>query len=269
MPCMTSRFSIALEIVEGICSPEMTNAAFRDLRQLYNVEALYYQALDIDGVDHQDLPIYGAGVPGWFERYWERRIHETDPVAKSGRTSSLPFDWDTMDLQSPDTRKYLSAFECPDCVLRGMTIPIHDANGNVAALSFTSYLDNEAGWRAFRRELKPELALLGMYLHQKVKSQIAPYSKIALSKQEGLCLQMFADGHRPARIGDAIGISVHTVRMHLRRAQNRLGARSKAEAVAKGVSLGFIRSQLTAAWCFLAIRASGFLTEFEEGLLYL
>ncbi|WP_349963378.1 autoinducer binding domain-containing protein [Rhizobium sp. ZPR3] len=258
-----TRFNTAFEIVDSINSSAMIDAALQELRLLYGVASLYYQALDIDGVDRTALPIYGIDISGWVERYLEQRYFDIDLIAKLGRVSNLPFDWATAGSQMPSIATHFSDAFGAGLGQRGMTIPIHDADGDSAILSFIVYIDDEIKWKVFRRGLKPELTLLGLYLHQKAKGQLVRNNTVVLSRQESHCLQLFADGDRPARIADRMGISVHTVRMHLRRAQHRLGARSKADAVAKGVSLGFIRARLTAACCFAAVFMSRLLQEVE------
>jgi len=263
------RIDVALEIVDAIVSLDTIDKSLQDIMDLYNVSAIYFQVLKSGTGEPATVRVHGAGILDWMEQYTKQRLFELDPIVKLGKISSLPIDWATIDRMSPDTAQFFSEFVRFGHPPMGMTFPVHDAEGGAAILSVVPAIDVEMSWNTFRCSFKSEFNMLALYLHEKVKKHSEPHKEgKTLSRQENACLQLFADGNRPARIGDVIGISVHTVRMHLRRAQSRLGARSKAEAVAKGISLGLIRSQLTEAWCFAIIAFSELLPEFEMALPY-
>ena len=64
-----------------------------------------------------------------------------------------------------------------------------------------------------------------------------------LSDREVEILQAIANGRSTSEIGVAFDITEHTVRSHVKRIFTKLGAHSKAEAVAKGVHLGLISTE--------------------------
>jgi DNA-binding NarL/FixJ family response regulator len=61
-----------------------------------------------------------------------------------------------------------------------------------------------------------------------------------LSEREREVLQLTADGVPIVGIAEQLGLSVHTVRNHIRRALQRLGAHSKLDAVVVAARLGII-----------------------------
>jgi DNA-binding CsgD family transcriptional regulator len=58
-----------------------------------------------------------------------------------------------------------------------------------------------------------------------------------LSDRERDCLAFMADGRRDKEIADLLGITEATVRFHLDNARRKLGARNRAQAVARLANL--------------------------------
>ncbi|MGH3048696.1 MAG: response regulator transcription factor, partial [Gaiellaceae bacterium] len=61
-----------------------------------------------------------------------------------------------------------------------------------------------------------------------------------LTQRELDVLGLLAEGLPHAEIGDRLGISSETVRTHLRKASNRLGAATRTQAVATALRRGLI-----------------------------
>ncbi|SIO11338.1 helix-turn-helix transcriptional regulator [Halodesulfovibrio marinisediminis] len=62
----------------------------------------------------------------------------------------------------------------------------------------------------------------------------------ALTPRQKECLTGLADGLSSQDIADKIGISLHTVKMHIDSAKERLGATTRIQAVAKALTAGLI-----------------------------
>ena len=77
--------------------------------------------------------------------------------------------------------------------------------------------------------LDPALAALGL-------GDGAP----ALTEREGIVLSLLAEGLSHDQIGARLSISGETVRTHVRKASDRLGASTRTEAVAKALRMGLI-----------------------------
>ena len=75
---------------------------------------------------------------------------------------------------------------------------------------------------------------------------LAPFGLVRGSTQSGLTprevevLCLLADGHSHEEIGRRLEIGPETVRTHARKAADRLGARTRTQAVAKAIRLGLL-----------------------------
>ncbi len=66
------------------------------------------------------------------------------------------------------------------------------------------------------------------------------YKTIPLTPRQLQILQCLAEGKSNRQIVRAIGISPSTIRVHIRRAVMRLGARNRTQAVARAVAAGYV-----------------------------
>jgi DNA-binding CsgD family transcriptional regulator len=62
----------------------------------------------------------------------------------------------------------------------------------------------------------------------------------ALSKREREILQKVADGATTRQVASDLGISPHTVKTHLERIFEKLGAKDRAQAVAIAIRMGIV-----------------------------
>ncbi len=70
--------------------------------------------------------------------------------------------------------------------------------------------------------------------------EIDPESVPALSPREVQVLEQLALGFRGTEIAEALGISPDTVRVHVRNAMRKLGARTRAQAIGIAMSKGIV-----------------------------
>jgi len=77
-----------------------------------------------------------------------------------------------------------------------------------------------------------------MYLDPALRR--APASGSALTERELEVLRLLADGLRHEEIGSRLGIGSETVRTHVRKASDRLGASTRTQAVATALRQGLI-----------------------------
>ena len=78
----------------------------------------------------------------------------------------------------------------------------------------------------------------GSYLDPALQRDTAPNGK--LTARELDVLRLLAEGLQHEEIGRRLGISSETVRTHLRKASDRLGATTRTQAVATALRLGLI-----------------------------
>lgn len=130
---------------------------------------------------------------------------------------------------SPDTRLVVYTADADETVVRGALragangivlkeAPLSDLLRAVSAVADGStYVD-------------PGLAAL----------RIGATARPALTEREGAVLALLAEGLSHDQIGSRLSISGETVRTHVRKASDRLGASTRTEAVAKALRLGLI-----------------------------
>jgi DNA-binding NarL/FixJ family response regulator len=84
-----------------------------------------------------------------------------------------------------------------------------------------------------------EVALAGKsYIDPALTKAVKPGGKLTQREIDVLCL--LAEGLQHEEIGRRLGISAETVRTHLRKASDRLGAATRTQAVATALRLGLI-----------------------------
>jgi DNA-binding CsgD family transcriptional regulator len=85
------------------------------------------------------------------------------------------------------------------------------------------------------------MILLGHYIHfHALRLDQTSRIEEVLTERGRICLELVLNGHKPTLIGKLLALSVHTVRMHLCHAQERLHCHSLPEAVVRALDLGII-----------------------------
>jgi DNA-binding NarL/FixJ family response regulator len=87
--------------------------------------------------------------------------------------------------------------------------------------------------------MSPEVARRVIELFRQYRP--AQHATCHLSPQETRLLKLLGEGHHYKTAAAELGISVHTVRFHLRSIYSKLEVHSKSEAVAKALREGLIR----------------------------
>ncbi|HWO18818.1 MAG TPA: LuxR C-terminal-related transcriptional regulator [Kofleriaceae bacterium] len=124
----------------------------------------------------------------------------------------------------------------------GWTVPIHDAVGRVAALSFTGAQD----FTAFCHEIEAHRATLhvmAIYFHAYVRRVLATQDRTStahLTPRELQCLGWAAQGKSRTDIGQIMGVSPRTIKFHLENAQRKLNVAHTTQAVLRAALLGLI-----------------------------
>ena len=115
-----------------------------------------------------------------------------------------------------------------------MSVPSHGPNGQLGWISFT----------AERIELSPlerqAISLAGLALHDRLRMLAGAVGKpVHLSERERDCLGFVAQGKSDWEISVILSISQSTVHTHVENAKRKLGARTRAQAVARFMCQGF------------------------------
>ena len=173
------------------------------------------------------------GPDGWYDYYFKHDLRRGNPVFRNLRRRSTGFVWSEIDDRCAGDQRWFDAldeFEMPD----GMSVTSHGPNGQLGWISFT----------AERIELSPlerqAISLAGLALHDRLRMLAGAVGKpVHLSERERDCLGFVAQGKSDWEISVILSISQSTVHTHVENAKRKLGARTRAQAVARFMCQGF------------------------------
>jgi LuxR family transcriptional regulator, activator of conjugal transfer of Ti plasmids len=219
-----------------------------DRSELGDALSSFVRNWGIDKFAYLGFPPAGSGEPVWLTTYpleWARHYESCsyqniDPVVSKMRAGVMPFFWNSIPLGrdlTPAQRRFFG--EAAEFGLKsGFTVPIHDGQGGVAALTLAS----DQNPRMLMRSMKPLLSSIhvaALYFHvharQKLES-IIELERPHLSPREIACLQWLALGKTMWDISEILGISRRTVVFHLENARYKLNAVTLPQAVAHALA---------------------------------
>jgi LuxR family transcriptional activator of conjugal transfer of Ti plasmids len=189
---------------------------------------------------YRPRPIYLTTYPTeWVYRYASKHYHEIDPVVIRARGAMLPFFWNGVSPGADTSRDQRTMFgEATELGIRcGLTVPIHDSQGEAGALSFAS----DAKPEEMRLEIEAHrdiLHLASIYLHVYAREKLADATASdhpRLSPRETACLQWVMRGKSTWDIGEILAISRRTVVFHIENAKRKLSAVTLPQAVANAL----------------------------------
>jgi len=127
--------------------------------------------------------------------------------------------------------------------VRGIAVPIRDETTGDSL--FNVNLDcPEAEWRLRRNGLARDFMVIGHVFHVMMRGLVRGAEPLVdlprLSPREVDVMRLAAQGYSAKRTALALGISPHSVRVHLALARRRLKARNTAEAVAIALTRGLL-----------------------------
>lgn len=176
---------------------------------------------------------WGASFPvGWYWRYVSQNHLAHDPVVARMNHVSTPFRWsDTYAQAVPRARRVLD--EAGEFGLRdGFAVPIHHPDGGITGVSIAT--------KAYDLSPRDALALqmASYYLHARMAVLRAARplrTGPSLTPRERECLQWVAAGKTDWEISQILNISEQTAHGYVQNALSKLGARTRAQAVAQAL----------------------------------
>jgi DNA-binding CsgD family transcriptional regulator len=223
-----------IEAASAACSPAEIGRAFFATLQPFGARAIYARA--IRSATRDDEHIYSRiSPPRWEDIYAERRFSEANFLLREVRRRAEPFRWSRIELRTDRERELagvLADLRLPD----GIGAPVH-APGYLGVTS--------VAFERLHQVAPAERSAIGVaatVLHHRMRSLSPPLAVKgpALSPRERDCLALIADGKSDWEIGELLAIAETTVDTHVRNARRKLGARSRAQAVALSLAAGLI-----------------------------
>lgn len=174
--------------------------------------------------------------PAWTEYYLAHHYERLDPVIRQVQTSLEPFEWGQERSSRPLSVSEKVFFDEARGfgISCGLTIPVKDSTGPVAAVTFAT----EKFSAAFKKtidENRRALQLMSISLHSHVRRKLwqdKTFNGVTLSPRELECLRWAEQGKSAWDIGTILGISERTVVFHFENAKRKLNVRSLRQAVA-------------------------------------
>tara|TARA_R110002096_G_scaffold14828_11_gene52428 strand:- start:3662 stop:4441 length:780 start_codon:yes stop_codon:yes gene_type:complete len=231
-------------------------AATRNFDAALDLLANEVHELGFDGVDYAAPPVARVLDGGWaVEPIFERNfpagwrtgwcLHgRSDPILPASYRKGLPVDWQTLrchallEVAQRDALAFLEGIGFPS----GITVPIHLPANRFAFVSGVSCHAGDDWERLCERAMAP-LMVLAHTFHHVAAVRHGPRRETAdvrLTRRERECLQFAASGHSAPATARLINRSVDTVRLHLKNAMAKLGAKTIAQSVAIGAACGLI-----------------------------
>jgi LuxR family transcriptional regulator, activator of conjugal transfer of Ti plasmids len=173
----------------------------------------------------------------WTEHYLQSHYERFDPVIIRALDRLEPFEWglDVGSTNRSTAQRQLFAEAAKFGIRYGLTVPIHDNRGPVAAVTFAADKRRPKFERSISEHARV-LQLMATYFHAHVRRKLIPdriVDGVALSPRELECLEWAAQGKTAWETGRILGISRHTAATYLETAKTKLGVRTIVQAVAR------------------------------------
>jgi LuxR family transcriptional regulator len=180
---------------------------------------------------------------GMLNHWCDDGFYQIDPVQRVALKSSTPFIWSYRPDGRTPINSILSEVHAPvveylnDTHLpNGMTVPIHMPGGSCAVVT-GFWSDAEVG---FERRAATQMAqftmlanILNAMLQPMLDERAQETSAVRLTARERECVLHSADGLSAKEIARRLDRSVPTIVMHLQAAARKLGARNRAQTIAR------------------------------------
>lgn len=190
-------------------------------------------------------------APSWREYYLQYEWYKIDPVYQACLQTTLPVWWgyDTKPNLIVGLGKTSSAMQINlfnRCVQEvgvrsGVSVPVHSALGGFGYIVYSSYLPIQDLMERNKRYEDQLLALSHRCMAAMLK-EISPTESASepLSERENECLSLAAHGKTLDEIATIMALSERTVRFHMGKVCEKLGAVNRVHAIARASYLGLL-----------------------------
>lgn len=191
--------------------------------------------------------VRGTLSPAIGKRWVTDRLYLSDPIAARALSSPKPFCWGAEYLGSQqltvDVRAFYEGIR-DDGAASLFVIPMRcDPNRGLGLGLLGSDMRRDE-FDAFLAEKAIFLAMAVLYADQRMVtlSRAETATVASLAPRETECLELLTSGLKNEVIAQRMGITVHTVQLHLASAKKKLGAATREQALAKALTFRLIRS---------------------------
>jgi DNA-binding CsgD family transcriptional regulator len=234
------------DILDHFSSPfadlDQASQFLHGLRGEFDVTNLSYWHIGTRGTKPAQAIWLSTYPEPYRTTYLERGLQRTDPAFVLSFARLLPTDWDAIH-RLDGSRAVLDAANAHRIPVRGIAVPIRDETTGDSL--FNVNLDcHEAEWKLRRNALARDFMVIGHVFHVMMRGLVRGSEPLIelprLSPREVDVMRLAAQGYSAKRTALKLGISPHSVRVHLTLARRRLKARNTAEAVAIALTRGLL-----------------------------
>lgn len=171
--------------------------------------------------------------PGWQAAYARKNLDHGNPVILALGRTNVPFRWS--EGGHPELRGWKGLLLAKDLgVDDGFAVPCMDLMGRAGVLSIAL-----ARFEFDAQELRTiQFAAIAAYERMRaLQPRALPAPLTKLTARERDCLAFVADGKSDAEIATVLRVSTGTVHFHVENAKRKLGAKTRAQAIARAYPL--------------------------------
>lgn len=183
----------------------------------------------------------------WIDHYRASGYEKLDPGARRARTF-IGFGGDSFETPKPG-EVWSPAMKRMNNEIRELnaagSLFVSHGTPQPGVASLVNYITDASGpnYHRWLVNCAPKLRLIAAAAHARIAelSDNAP-KDVGLTPRERDVLRWLAEGHRVDRIAEKMGVSNRTVEVHLASARNRLGTKTREQALAIALSAGLFAS---------------------------
>jgi DNA-binding CsgD family transcriptional regulator len=175
----------------------------------------------------------------WLREYQENDYVRHDLVPAVARVSVQPFTWREASSTREPTAKQIEHYEWATGlgVVDAFAVPIHYPGGDFGLCACV------ADHRIESPSERNALQIASLFVHQRCRElggqSGASTAPTLLTPRELECLRWVLKGKSDTDIGKILGISHTTAHFHIERVKKKLGVRTRTQAAAMVVALGY------------------------------
>jgi DNA-binding CsgD family transcriptional regulator len=231
----------ALGIVERLDrakTPSTASRAFYDALVAFGVRGFGARAYVAAGGSEGGAPgfVYAQILPPrWRQSASARYVEKLDPLPQAARRLGRPaFLWsEASPRNDPKWAEYWSALGEMD-LGEGTAVHFFAPNGMTSRVSVG--FNRDALDPSERRAI--ELASYALLMRLQALSPMSPAQTAVLSLRERDCLAFVAQGFSDGEVAERLSITQSTAHFYIEKAKRKLGARTRAQAVAHLIASG-------------------------------
>jgi LuxR family quorum sensing-dependent transcriptional regulator len=201
------------------------------------IDLFCMNVLPFPGQQFEEVLLASKLPPDWLDLYIANGYVDHDPSLRHGKRVVHPYDWKDAPFDSAHEPRMLEVVQrARDFgIENGFVVPIPGPAGNVGNVWMGGHNIEIPDCH------KPSLHLMALYAFAQVQRLTGKVRQTGmLSNREREILTWIAAGRSVAEISELLGLSGRTIEWHVQRSIEKLGARTRTNAVAIALREGII-----------------------------